>query len=199
MLTSALELAADGGWDAVAMREVASRAEVAIGTLYRYFPSKENLLVSLMLQQIRVLQQRIAQRPPSGRTSSTRLEEVLARANKALQSAPGVTTAMIKALVSGNTDVAPVVGVVRDEMRNLLATAYVGDVIPSGPGDPSDQAGGSSEQDCPAVERLTGDELLRIELLSDIWLATLISWICEIKGPEGVQPRLAEAVQSLFH
>lgn len=192
MLTSALELAAEGGWDAVAMREVATRADVAIGTLYRYFPSKENLLVSLMLQQIRALSERISQRPPSGTSSSTRLEEVLARANKALQAAPGVTTAMIKALVSGNPDVAPVVGVVRDEMRNLLATAYVGDsaVIHS---EMSLDDGGA------AVEQLSGDELLRIELLSDIWLATLISWICEIKGPEGVQPRLAEAVRSLFH
>ena len=45
MLEVTAELALEGGWDAVQMREVAHRAEVALGTLYRYFPSKEYLLV----------------------------------------------------------------------------------------------------------------------------------------------------------
>ena len=40
ILDAAMDLAADGGWDSVQMREVAERAEVALGTLYRYFPSK---------------------------------------------------------------------------------------------------------------------------------------------------------------
>lgn len=175
MLASSLELAAEGGWDAVQMREVAARSDVAIGTLYRYFPSKENLLVSVMLQQIRDLSGRISRRPPTGKQSADRVEEVLARANKALQSTPDVTTAMIKALVSGNTDVALVVAMVRDEMRGLLAFAY-------------DDSGTVSD-----------DELLRIDLLSDIWLATLISWICGIEDPDAMQVRLAEAVGSLFN
>ena len=34
-----------GGYDAVQMRTVAERADVALGTLYRYFPSKIHLLV----------------------------------------------------------------------------------------------------------------------------------------------------------
>lgn len=192
MLAKALELAAEGGWDAVAMREVAARADVAIGTLYRYFPSKENLLVSMMLQQIRALSDRISQRPPSGGHRADRVEEVLARANKALQAAPPVTTAMIKALVSGNADVAPVVGMVRDEMRGLLASAYVGE------GAANARNGTAADKRASADDHLSDDDLLRIELLSDIWLATLISWICGTEGAEQVQPRLAEAVGSLF-
>jgi AcrR family transcriptional regulator len=175
MLANSLELAAEGGWDAVQMREVAARSNVAIGTLYRYFPSKENLLVSVMLQQIRDLSELISQRPPSGEQSAARVEEVLARANKALQSTPEVTTAMIKALVSGNTDVAQVVAMVRDEMRGLLAFAYHGS------------------------DAVSEDDLLRIDLLSDIWLATLISWICGIEEAGAVQARLGEAVGSLFN
>ncbi|MEZ5238802.1 MAG: TetR family transcriptional regulator [Microthrixaceae bacterium] len=179
MLAVALELAASGGWDAVQMREVASGADVAIGTLYRYFPSKEHLLVSVMLQQIRALSERLTDRPVRGGDGAERVEEVLARANKALQAAPQVTTAMIKALVSGNTDVAPVVGMVRDEMSRLLSTAYAGNgAPPTGEG--------------PGADRL------RIELLSDIWLATLISWICGTESASAVQPRLAEAVTTLL-
>src|SRR5436305_15256188 len=48
ILDAAMDLATEGGWDAVQMREVAERAEVALGTLYRYFPSKVHLLVTVL-------------------------------------------------------------------------------------------------------------------------------------------------------
>ena len=46
ILDATLALASKGGYDAVQMRAVAERADVALGTLYRYFPSKIHLLVS---------------------------------------------------------------------------------------------------------------------------------------------------------
>ena len=63
MLQAAEELAVQGGWDGVQMREVAQRAEVALGTLYRYFPSKEHLLVSVMLDEVGQLADRLSVRP----------------------------------------------------------------------------------------------------------------------------------------
>src|SRR4029434_3569150 len=41
VILTALELAAEGGYDAVQMRDVAARANVALGTIYRYFSSKD--------------------------------------------------------------------------------------------------------------------------------------------------------------
>ena len=46
VLDAALELAAEGGYDAVQMRDVAARAQVALGTIYRYFSSKDHLLAA---------------------------------------------------------------------------------------------------------------------------------------------------------
>ena len=46
ILDATLALAAKGGYEAVQMRAVAEKAEVAVGTLYRYFPSKVHLLVA---------------------------------------------------------------------------------------------------------------------------------------------------------
>ena len=40
---AAIDLAQRGGYDAVQMREVAARANVALGTLYRYLPSRTKL------------------------------------------------------------------------------------------------------------------------------------------------------------
>ena len=48
ILDATLALAAKGGYEAVQMRAVAEKAEVAVGTLYRYFPSKVHLLVSAL-------------------------------------------------------------------------------------------------------------------------------------------------------
>src|SRR5262249_21695626 len=51
ILDATLALASKGGYDAVQMREVAERADVALGTLYRYFPSKIHLLVSGLIRE----------------------------------------------------------------------------------------------------------------------------------------------------
>ena len=115
MLEVTAELALEGGWDAVQMREVAQRADVALGTLYRYFPSKEYLLVSVMIAEIEGLADRLAVKPPEGDDPVERVVDVLRRANRALQRQPQVTVAMIRALVSGNTEIAPAVADLRAE------------------------------------------------------------------------------------
>src|SRR4051794_11132286 len=52
ILDATLSLASKGGYDAVQMRAVAERADVALGTLYRYFPSKIHLLVSALAREL---------------------------------------------------------------------------------------------------------------------------------------------------
>lgn len=55
LLAAAAELAAAGGYEAVHMRAVASRAHVALGTLYRHFSSKDQLLVAVLAHQAATL------------------------------------------------------------------------------------------------------------------------------------------------
>ena len=47
VIEAALTLGADGGYDAVQMRDVATTAGVALGTIYRYFSSKDHLLAEV--------------------------------------------------------------------------------------------------------------------------------------------------------
>ena len=51
ILDATLAIASKGGYEAVQMRAVAERADVAVGTLYRYFPSKIHLLVSALTRE----------------------------------------------------------------------------------------------------------------------------------------------------
>ena len=51
MVAAAVELATAGGYEAVQMRDVAARAEVALGTLYRHYPSKDHLLLAALTEQ----------------------------------------------------------------------------------------------------------------------------------------------------
>lgn len=173
MLAAALELAVDGGWEAVQMREVASRADVALGTLYRYFQSKEYLLVSVMLDLLQDLAARLSEDPVVGDDPVERVTEVLARCNAVLEDQPDLTVAVIRALVSGNTDVAPVVVQVREDMRRMIS-----DALGDEPQDP--------------------DQVLAIDLLSDIWLAVLVSWISGTEPQSMVMPRLRAAIRILI-
>ena len=50
VIRAAMELGAEGGYDAVQMRDVAQRAGVALGTIYRYFSSKDHLLAAAMVE-----------------------------------------------------------------------------------------------------------------------------------------------------
>ena len=68
ILDATLALASRGGYDAVQMRTVAERADVALGTLYRYFPSKIHLLVSALTLEFERTQEKLDRRPIPGDT-----------------------------------------------------------------------------------------------------------------------------------
>ena len=50
ILAGTLSLVAQGGWAAASMHDVARRAGVATGSLYRHFPSKGDLLAEVFAE-----------------------------------------------------------------------------------------------------------------------------------------------------
>ncbi len=173
MLDVASRLATEGGFDAVQMRTVAAEADVALGTLYRYFPSKEHLLVSAMLRQIGELADRLSVRPPRGDDASARVVDVLRRANVALQRLPNFTLAVVRALASGDESVAPAVREVREAMRAIIVGALGRDQI--------------SERD-----------LLVAEILEEVWLSALVAWISGVVPAAAVAQKLEAATHLLL-
>ncbi|UMG92323.1 TetR family transcriptional regulator [Nocardioides sp. TF02-7] len=88
ILDATYQLAKEGGFDAVQMRAVAEQADVALGTLYRYFPSKIHLLVSALARQLGEAQQRLQSREIPGDTSADRVLYVLKRLTRGMQGDP---------------------------------------------------------------------------------------------------------------
>ena len=64
ILNTTVELASAGGYEAVQMRDVAAQADVALGTLYRYFASKDHLLACALAEwHGRLVSQVLTERP----------------------------------------------------------------------------------------------------------------------------------------
>lgn len=126
MIDAAVELAVSGGYESVQMRDVAARAEVALGTLYRHFPSKDHLLLAALAEQAGALRDRMAQRPPEGLDAATRTADVLRQATRALARRPKLTAALVTALTSPEADAAVRKSEVETILRAIITTAIDG-------------------------------------------------------------------------
>jgi TetR/AcrR family transcriptional regulator, cholesterol catabolism regulator len=123
ILDAAVELATEGGYDAVQMREVAERADVALGTLYRYFPSKVHLLVSAMGRTFQSLQDSVQINDDASRTPEERVYRVVAAVTRYLAKNRRLSGAMIKALMMADADAGKEVDAVGDLMVGFITSA----------------------------------------------------------------------------
>jgi AcrR family transcriptional regulator len=177
LLAAASALAADGGYEAVHMRAVARRAGVALGTLYRHFSSKDQLLVAVLADQADALRANLARRPARGDTAAARVTDVLDRATAALAREPRLAAAMVTALASTDPAAASAVAAVEERQRAMLADA-IGTARSCG------ENGGSL------------DSVLRT--LSHVWFSVVISWVAGKLDADGMGHDLAVAARLLL-
>ncbi len=123
IVQSAIAQATERGLERVQMQEVARGAHVALGTLYRYFPSKTHLFVGVMAHQVAQLRDNYAKRRPSGDTPSERAFDVLRRATRSLLSKPSLAEAMIQSANSASATTVTDVTVIDATMRQVLLDA----------------------------------------------------------------------------
>ncbi|HKH05912.1 MAG TPA: TetR family transcriptional regulator [Acidimicrobiales bacterium] len=150
VIRAALLLAAEGGYDAVHMRDVASASDVALGTIYRYFSSKDHLLAAALGEWTAELRQRVARQPARGDTPADRVVDVLRRACRAIERHPTLTSALVRALGTNDAGVSESAHEVSEQIRGITAPLLV---------------------DLSAGEL---DDILAV--LQHVWYSTLISW-----------------------
>src|SRR5262245_66402408 len=82
------------------MKDVAARAGVALGTVYRYFASKDHLLAESLVAWGGVLGDRLRQAPPRGDTPGDRVAQVFRRMARGVEAQPELGIALTRALLS---------------------------------------------------------------------------------------------------
>ena len=171
IIEAALSLASGGGYEAVQMREVAEVSGVALGTLYRYFPSKVHLLVSAMASQLEQMHKSLQRRTIPGDTRLERVAFVLERSTRSLQRNPQLTEAMVRAMMAADASVADEVTAVRAQMGELIIKAL--------------RNGGAPEDD---DEALAG-------ILQDVWFARQIAWLGGRISGDAVWQEIEQAIE----
>ncbi|MQS08174.1 TetR family transcriptional regulator [Streptomyces alkaliphilus] len=131
ILDAATRLASAGGFEAVQMREVAEASDVALGTLYRYFPSKIHLLLGVLLDQLELLRETLRDRPLTEADPAERLLRTLRRAFRAQERDPLLAEAMMRALVFADRSAQAEVRAVSELTTDILVDAAG---LPADPG-----------------------------------------------------------------
>lgn len=157
ILDATYALAADGGFDAVQMRAVADRADVALGTLYRYFPSKIHLLVSALEREFANAAERLNAKAVPGETAADRVIHVLKRLTRGMQGDPQLTEALTRAFMFADASVAEEIHAVGMSMTAIVTHAMHGGT--------------------PTEEEITDEEVAIARVIGDVWLSSLVAWV----------------------
>ena len=171
VIEAAMFMAHEGGYDAVHMREVAERADVSLGTIYRYFKGKDDLLLAGLVGWVGLLRRRIESESVQGETVADRLSAVLSEAAGATEGAPVLMGALITALNTTDPAAADYKLAVESEVQQLMAAAI------------GDEPG----VDAIGVSRVIGH----------VWLSAISRWVGGLAPAGSVGEELRHAVNML--
>lgn len=172
VIRAARKLAASGGYDAVQMRDVATEADVALGTIYRYFSSKDALLAAAMAEWTAELETRLARTPPAESSPADRLVDVLRRATESMERQPRLSAALVRALSSADDGVAAGSREVNDRIAAIGA-----DILSH-------------------LDADTREDVLAV--LGHVWYSALVGWVNGRTSIETVGDELERAARLLL-
>jgi AcrR family transcriptional regulator len=122
IVRAAVELLDDREYESVQMRDVAEHAEVALGTLYRYFSSKEHLYGAALVAG--AADYGVRRRPaPAGASDQVRLLTLLRRAVRAFERSPQLFRALMVVETSTDHNAGALIEVFSTNNRAALAEA----------------------------------------------------------------------------
>ncbi|GJM39632.1 MAG: TetR family transcriptional regulator [Acidimicrobiales bacterium] len=170
IVEAAMKLAAEGGYEAVQMRAVAERADVSLGTIYRYFKSKDDLLLAGLSGWVHLLRRQLQSEPGEGDSPGDRLAGVLGRAARAAEGAPILMSALVTALSTTDPGASSYKVQVDSEVQAMMVTAL-----------------GDTDIDAEGVARVVGH----------VWLSAISRWVGGLAPAGSVEAELRHAVSML--
>jgi TetR/AcrR family transcriptional regulator, cholesterol catabolism regulator len=172
LLDAARELATEGGYEAVGMRNVAARAGVSAPTAYQYFSSKDHLLVDLLVELVGQTTATLSARPRGGLSPVERAVATLRRAVRNLEQAPNLYIAMTRAFISGSFDVAHARRAMESSTRNWIELAVGEDAI--------------------------GDRDAIVQILEDVMFANMVGLVTGGRAPGEIGDHLEVAARTVL-
>jgi AcrR family transcriptional regulator len=124
VIQAALSLAAEGGYEAVQMRDVAARAAVALGTIYHYFSSKDHLLAATLVEWAAELEQDVQLRPAEGATTLARVLDLLDRTTGTMRSYSLLSAAVVHGFTAPGEEIAVCQREVHEIFVRVLSSAF---------------------------------------------------------------------------
>ena len=178
ILDTTIALASQGGFDAVQMRAVAEQADVALGTLYRYFPSKIHLLVSALAREFERADATMADNPVPGDTQADRVNHVLNRLTRGLQDDQHLTEALTRAFMFADASVKTEILAVGKLLTTMLARAM--------------------HPDRTELTELDEDDVAVARVIGDVWLSALMAWVTGRSTSQETTAHIERAVRMLL-
>lgn len=172
VLDAAVGLAASGGYDAVQMRDVATSADVAMGTIYRYFESKDHLLAAALVEQARGIREQVANRRLRGNDPVERVVRVLRRTGETIEQQPQLFAAFMTAITSADPAVSACQQEMMDTLSEVLHAAMEG------------------------LPRKTQDDAVRV--LMHVWFSSLVGWVNGWRNVTSVADELEVAARTVL-
>jgi AcrR family transcriptional regulator len=157
IVDTAVELAEKGGFEAVRLRDVASVAGVALGTLYRHFRSKEDLLLAALAEEVGQLEVYMAAHPARGETPIERVTAFFRIATQGICRRPMLAQAILRAAASCQPELTEKVSRFHGRMMAMIAHALRGD--------------GTERGDKPDRR----EEKIGV-VLEQVWFSSLVGW-----------------------
>jgi len=171
LLDAARELATEGGYDAVGMRQVAARAGVSAPTAYLYFSSKNHVLVDVLVELVAQTSATLAIMPNHGRSAADRAVATLRRAVAQVETAPDLYIALTRAYIAGCPEVAHATNTLEAAMRGWIDLAL----------------GDSNVADRDAI----------VMILENVLFANMVSLVTGARAPSEVADELERAARTL--
>lgn len=178
ILDVAIDLAEAGGFENVRQREVANQAGVALGTLYKSFASKENILCAALEREAQLLERKMELKPTEGETPIERLNALFKIVTRAMCRKPKYARAVIRAMASGEPEIAGSVAQYQDRMNRIIVAAMRG---------PN-----------RGTEEITEREKLVAVYLQRIWFASLVAWSAGFQSQNEVIAQMRIANDLIF-
>ena len=170
VLEAVVEMISAGADEEMQMKEIADTSGVALGTIYRYFSSKDHLMAAALVEWTRGLEQRLRTRPTPSGSPADQLIAIIRLALRAYQRYPSFARLLI--FVANSSD-----AYASDCYRQMGPVVY-------------------STFDAPELDPDTREQVLT--LIGALWYRELVEWANGRRPIGEVQASLERAVRFLL-